>query len=135
MRHPNWRLVKKDWLYTIEEIATCLGVYWRTVSAWIRAGLPTVDARKPALILGRELIDFLKARKAKTQRHCEAGEMFCLRCREPRRPAGDIVRYEAYTEMLGQLAGVCPSCGRRIYRRVSRLKLDQVLGNLKIVTN
>ena len=132
MRHPNHRRVKLHLSYTTPEAARCLGVHNHTVRLWLKAGLVAIDNRRPVLILGRDLIAFLRQRKARTQCSCKPGEIYCLRCHVARRPAGDVVRYESIRGDLGRLVGRCSACGGPLYRGVSRLKLEQVRGNLAV---
>jgi hypothetical protein len=46
-RRPNYRLVKIHRCYTVEEAARLLGTHKNTVRAWVRAGLPTCDSKRP----------------------------------------------------------------------------------------
>jgi excisionase family DNA binding protein len=64
-RHPNYRRVKIHRSYAVEQAARRLGVHKNTVRAWIKVGLPTIDDRRPILILGSDLIAFLRARRAR----------------------------------------------------------------------
>ena len=131
-RHPNPRLAKIHRNYTVEEVATLFGIHRNTVREWVKRGLPTSDDKRPMLILGRDLITFLKERRAKNKRTCKPGEIYCVRCREPKAPAGDMADYEPQTETLGNLVAICSSCESLIYRRVNVNKLDQVRGKLDI---
>ena len=47
-------------------------------------------------------------------------------------PEGRIADYEALTNILGNLIGICPCCEILIYRRVSLAKLAYVRGELTI---
>ena len=109
-RHPNYRLVKIHRSYTVDEAARLLDAHKNTVRRWVKEGLATNDERRPMLILGRELFAFLKQRRAKNKRTCAPGEIYCVGCREPRRPAADMAEYQALTATLGNLLGICPSC-------------------------
>jgi hypothetical protein len=131
-RRPNHRLVKIHRSYTVEEAALLFGSHKNTVRAWIKSGLPVSDARRPILILGRDLAAFLQLRRAKKKRPCGPGEMYCMRCRVPRTPAGCIAEYQPRTESLGNLVGICPECEAMMYRRVSFTKLEQVRGRLDV---
>ena len=131
-RHPNPRLAKIHRNYTVEEVAGLFGVHRNTVRNWVKRGLPTSDDRRPMLILGRDLGAFLHARRAQKKRPCKSGEIYCVRCREPRRPAGDMADYEPATESLGNLIGICPECDALMYRRVNPAKLELVRGQLEI---
>jgi excisionase family DNA binding protein len=131
-RHPNYRLAKIHRNYTVEEIAKLFGVHRNTVRQWVKRGLPTIDHRRPMLIHGSKLADFLQSRRLKNKRKCQPGEIYCVRCREPRRPAGDMAEYKPGTATTGNLIGICPHCESMMYRRVNPAKLEQVCGKLDI---
>ena len=129
---PNPRLVKLHRSYTVEEIADLYSIHKNTVREWVKVGLPALDDRRPMLILGRELGAFLQTRRTKNKRTCQPGEMYCLRCRIPRMPAGDMADYLPDTEKLGSLKAICPDCECMMNRRVSLAKLEHVRGKLDI---
>ena len=131
-RHPNPRLAKIHRNYTVDEVAQLFDVHRNTVREWVKRGLPTNDGKRPMLILGRELVAFLTARRAKNKRTCLPGEIYCVRCRAPRAPAGEMVDYAPLTATLGNLVAICSACETMMYRRVSRARLEQVRGNLDI---
>jgi hypothetical protein len=131
-RRPNYRLVKTHRSYTVEEVARLFGMHKNTVRAWVKAGLPTCDGKRPILILGHELAEYLKARRTKNKRPLQPGEIYCVRCRAPKQPAGEMAEYQPITESLGNLIGICPDCEGMIYRRASRTKLAGIQGNLGI---
>ncbi len=131
-RRPNHRLVKIHRSYTVEEAARLLGTHKNTVRTWMKAELPTCDSKRPALILGRDLAAYLQARRIKNKRPCKPGEIYCVRCRAPKLPAGEMAEYQPITENLGNLMGICPDCDGMIYRRASLAKLPHILGKLDI---
>lgn len=131
-RHPNHRLVKIHRNYSVEEAATVLGVHRNTVREWIRRGLPTIDRTRPLLVHGHDLRVFLLARRMKNKRTCQPGEIYCVRCRAPKTPAGDMAEYQAGIASIGNLVGICPTCECMIYRRINLAKLEQVRGSLDI---
>lgn len=108
------------------------GVHRNTVREWVKRGLPTNDDRRPMLILGADLVAFLRARRVKNKRTCQPGEMYCVRCRTPRAPAGDMADYLPVTLALGSLIGICLVCEAMMYRRVSFARIHEVRGNLDI---
>lgn len=131
-RHANHRRVKIHRNYTVAEIARLLGNHRNTVRDWVKRGLPTIDHRLPMLIHGSDLAAFLQARRLKNKRTCQPGEMYCLRCRAPQKPAGDMAECQLSTATLGNLSGICPNCDCMMYRRVNLAKLEQVRGNLDV---
>ena len=84
------------------------------------------------LILGHDLAAFLQARRARNKQPCRPGEIYCVRCRAPKFPAGDMAEYQPVTEKLGNLIAICPDCDSIMNRRVSLAKLGQVRGKMDI---
>src|SRR2546421_601437 len=121
-RHPNPRLAKIHRNYTVEEVAALYGHHRNTVRQWVKQGLPTNDDRRPMLILGRDFSSFLQARRIKNKRTCQPGEIYCVGCRLPRAPAGDMADYKPVTPTMGNLIGTCPTCEAMMYRRVSLVR-------------
>jgi excisionase family DNA binding protein len=128
----NPGLAKIHRSYTVEEIATLYGVHRNTVRQWIKAGLRVVDDRRPVLVLGAALAGYLRNRRALNKRPCRPGEIYCVRCREPRAPAGGLVRYHPLTPTRGSLVGTCPACAVGLYRSVSVADLGRFAGLLRI---
>jgi hypothetical protein len=118
--------------YSVEEAARLFGTHRNTVRAWLRAGLKTIDGPRPTLILGTELRRFLAERRARSKCPTPPGMIYCPRCREPRRPAGDMVDYLPRTATSGDLQGICPDCGTMLYRRVHRDALEAVRAGLDV---
>jgi excisionase family DNA binding protein len=130
--HPNHRRVKLHRSYTVEEIADLFHVHKNTVRAWIKAGLPTIDKRRPLLIHGQDLAAFIQARRARNKRVCQPDEIYCVRCRTPRKPAGGMVEYTPITATSGNLVAICPVCEAIMNRRASQDKLSNFLPYLAI---
>jgi hypothetical protein len=131
-RRPNHRQVKIHRNYTVEETAGLLGIHKNTVRAWVKTGLPVIDDSRPMLILGQDLAAFLQTRRSKNKQTCQPGEIYCVRCRAPKHPAGDMADYLPDTEKLGMLKGICPHCLSMMNRRVSMAKLALIRGTLDI---
>jgi hypothetical protein len=122
-RHPNYRLVKSHRNYAVEEIARLLDVHKNTVRVWVKAGLQTIDDKRPMLILGQELIAFLQQRRARKRHPCEPGQMYCFRCRLPKFPGGGMVEYRPTTKTVGNLTAICPDCNCLMHRLVNMTKI------------
>ena len=102
-RRDNPNLAKIHRSYTVVEAAELYGVHTNTVRRWIKQGLPVCDDRRPTLILGEHLRDFLRRRRQARKRPCGPDELYCARCCAPRRPAGGMVDYEPITSTKGRL--------------------------------
>ena len=127
-RRPDRRRVKVLRSYTIDEVARTLEVHRNTVRHWIKTGLPVIDDKRPVLMLGSDLAEFLTRRRHARRQPCLAGQMFCLKCRKPQEPAGQMADYVASSATSGTLVGICPACNGLIYRRTSVARLSEVAG-------
>lgn len=128
--NPNLAKIHRN--YTVEEVATLYGVHRNSVRTWIKAGLPVCDTRRPTLILGADLRDYIKSRRRARKRRCKDDELFCLRCRAPKRPAEGMVDYIPLTSTTGRLSGLCPEC-TGVMNRYSRLRdLDFIREKLDV---
>ena len=87
MKRVNARRVKIHRSYAVDEAARLLDVHKNTVRNWIKSGLPTVDERRPILILGRSLSTFLSTRRMRRRQPCQPDQLYCFRCQAPKRPA------------------------------------------------
>lgn len=114
-RRYDSRRVKIHRSYDVSEVAGLLDVHKRTVERWIKAGLPLVAHERPSLIHGSDLRAFLAALQPRKQ-PCRKGEIFCVGCREPKRPAGGAVEHIPRSATTVLVAGICPDCDRMIYR-------------------
>lgn len=132
-RHPNHRRVKSRRNYTVDETARLFGIHKNTVRNWLSHGLPAITDQRPTLILGADLILFLKSKRKKNRQPLQPGEMYCLKCRLPVRPAGELAEIIDDLETSANLRGICPSCESLIHRRVSLAKFDAVIGNLEVM--
>lgn len=131
-RHPNHRLIKIHRSYTVEEIAKLFNTHKNTVRRWVKEGLTTTDDKHPMLILGHVLSSFLQVRRTKNKRTCKPGEIYCVRCRAPKPPAGNMAEYSSINDKLGNLTAICPDCHSIMNRRVSLAKIDQICGEMDI---
>ncbi len=124
-RRINWRRVKTHRNYEIAELAKLLGVSRSTVRNWIKSGLPVISDKRPRLIVGEDFRRWSKAARAARKSKCRPGEMYCFKCRQPRKPALGMVDFAQRTEILGLLSALCEACERPMFRacRLDRIHL------------
>ena len=130
-KRVSCRRIKTHRSYTVEECAQTLGVCRATVRRWLKRGLPAIDDRKPALIPGGDLIDYLKNRQAPRHR-CKSNECFSMKCREPGSPALNMADYLPLTSSTGNLRALCSVCGKIMHKAVSRKNLTALQANLEL---
>jgi hypothetical protein len=117
--------------YTVDEAARALDVGKITVRRWIKRGLPVLTDQKPMLILGSDLAQFRTKDKAPAQ-PCEIFECYCVKCRAPKRPAGDMAEFVLLSPTMGNLRAICPTCGTLMHKRMKRAALEALSGILDV---
>ena len=115
-RTYNVRLIRRDLSYSIGEIAELFAIHSQAIRQWVKAGLQTIDDRRPFLFHGSELIRFLTERQSRRKQHCRPEQFFCCRCRAPKRPWHDLVTIRMLNERQLSLAGRCEACGSLMNR-------------------
>jgi hypothetical protein len=118
-RRINPNVIKTHRCYSIGELSDRLGVHKNTVRNWQRSGLTPIDDGRPILFQGGAIRDFLKKQNVSRKVPCGPGRFYCLRCREPRSPAGAMVDFLPVTERSGNLRAICETCGTLMHRRAS----------------
>lgn len=131
-KRPNPNLAKIHRNYTVEEVANLFSVHKNTVRLWVKDGLATNDNKKPMLILGSNLKQYLQSKRKINKRKCFPFEIYCVRCRLPQVPAENMVDYEPTNDSMGRLIGLCPSCNGIINKYFNFAKLEQIKGKLDI---
>jgi len=132
IRKLNRQRVKIHRPYRVDEAARTLGVGPPTLRRWIKSGdLPALTNRKPWLINGADLDDFLKAACAPRQK-CQPDECYCVKCRKPQKPACAMAEFVPLTPTGGNLRAICPDCGTLMHKRVSRAALPALGGILDL---
>jgi hypothetical protein len=123
-KRPNPRAIRAARTYTIEEAAAALGVTIGTVRSWNKSGLPMMTAKRPYLILGDALRDFLEKRRKDAKASLPLDHLYCLRCKAGRRPMGLMVDVQTQTPKTARLTGLCETCGGTCNKMISAAKID-----------
>lgn len=122
-RYPSPTLAKRNRCYTVEQMALLYGCHKNTVRNWLRQGLNPIDDRRPLLVKGAALNEFHTVRRSKAKRPCGPGQLYCVACRKPQRPAGDMAELVVLTPKVGKLRAICPDCDRLLFQRVNAARL------------
>lgn len=122
----NPRLSKIHRSYTVEEVAKLYGVHKKTVRNWIKNGLPVFNEVRPLLILGTDLRLFLQQKRDKSRSQCKEGEMYCLKCRAPRKPNTEAVKFIQSEHGIGRMFARCSRCGSKVNKFYSLRQLESL---------
>lgn len=124
-RSYNTRLIRLNLSYSVQEITELYGIHQNAVLRWIKNGLPVIDQRKPYLVHGADLADYLKKKQAGRKHKCRPDEFFCFKCRLPRKAWGDLVDIVIRNESKLSISGLCATCETPVRRAGAVKKLPE----------
>ena len=124
-KRVSTRKIKKHRLYGYEEAGGVLGVTPHTVRSWRTSGLQVMTASTPHYILGAELIRYIADKQAKKSIKMGLNQMYCFKCKTPKKPLSGIVDYIPINDTRGRLTGLCESCAGGLQRFVGKSDLGK----------
>jgi hypothetical protein len=113
-RRPSWQQIRIHRQYTIDEAAREISKCRATLRRWLTTGLPALTEKRPVLILGQDLAEFMRARRKRVR--CALDQCYCFKCRVPRKAA--LAEYIPKTAAGGNLIAICEACGRIMNKRM-----------------
>jgi hypothetical protein len=133
-KRGSTRGIKANRHYTYEDAADTLGPTYQTIRSWRGKGLRVMTSSRPHLILGEDLIAFIKSQHQPSGK-MEPDQFRCFTCKNPRRALDRIVFYTRTAPKRGQLEAVCDECEGRCFRFVGEAALPQLAQYFEIVRN
>jgi hypothetical protein len=115
----NIRRIKTNFSYTLDEVSEVLNIHKQTLYTWIKKGLKTIQGSYPNLIHGSDLISFISKKQSKRKHKCKDDEMFCFKCKAPRKSVKDAVKITSKKSTCLNLLGKCEVCEGIIYKNIS----------------
>ncbi len=131
-KRANPMAIKAALTYEINEAAAALGKSPATIRNWIKDGLPVMASRKPYLLSGADIREYLRAKHKDAKSSLAADELYCLSCRAGRKPIGMVVQAFPNTPKTTRLMGVCDCCNANAARMISKSKVDDFAQTFEI---
>lgn len=128
---PDLRRIRISQSYTVQEAAETLDRTPATVRKWIKLGLPVLPDTRPRLICGDDLKTWLTARWQAKKQPCGLAELYCFKCRCPRRPAPSSVATTPLSKTTATIVGKCGTCGTGMRQPRSLSKLPETIAAMQ----
>lgn len=125
-RGQDLRNIRQSQCYTVQECSKALAVGLATVRFWIRQGLPTLPDGKPILIPGDTLKSWLKSRRAARKQKCQPNELYCCRCRCPRKAKIGSVVITLRNAKTVAIRAFCGTCDAKMNKGGSLTRLSEI---------
>jgi hypothetical protein len=124
-RTYNPRRARAGLSYTVQDVAEIYGLHKNSVLQWIKDGLPIIDQRKPYLIHGGDLAEYLRMKRSGRKRSCKPNEFFCFKCRAPRPAWENVADIQIRDKKRLSISGLCAVCRTAVHRAGSVRKLAE----------
>ena len=115
-RHYAIRGISKARVYTVKSAARILGVSEPTFRRWAKDGLKIITDKRPYLVRGADVIDYLKKRRTANRNPMTQTQCYCMRCKAPRDALGGAFIFQPTSDLTGRLSGLCAGCGGKFGR-------------------
>ncbi|GGX73184.1 hypothetical protein GCM10011309_23980 [Litorimonas cladophorae] len=118
-RSYDFHRVRSHRPYTIATLAALLGVDKRTVRRWIesdRLDVAIVEHSRPVILLGSKVKAWGTARQRAKKQPCAYGEIYCVRCKTPRRIKPDSFLIVQPNQSKLTVKGECCRCDLTLNR-------------------
>ena len=120
------RHIRRDYTYTVYEIADLFNLTPDTVFRWIRNdGLKRIGNFRKYLVHSTDLLKFLEARNSKNKHPREQGKIYCCKCRKPRPPLPASLKIKKCPNRTIKVSGKCSVCDTGVYTSVSGKEWSQ----------
>ncbi len=123
----NTRVIKQDFIYSVDALAERLKVNKQTIYIWKKEGLQPIDDNLPLMFHGTTIIAFLKHRMNARKKPCQPDEFYCFSCQLPRKVFEGKVNIIPLSKNKVNLNGECAVCRRLIYKTPSIKNLPEIL--------
>lgn len=124
-RGLDLRKIRGSQCYTIPEVGNLLGVSVGTIRAWSRLGLSVLEGERPYLIPGDALKAWLICRRQSRKRKCQPDELYCCRCRVPKKAKPGTVVILPRNATTIAINALCETCDAKMNRGGSLAKLEE----------
>jgi integrase len=119
--------VKKNRVYSVEDIQRLFDVSANTVSNWVGEGLQPSDKLRSYVFQGASIQRFQSQRRERLRKNLRAGEFHCTGCKAAVFPDIETVRdFDAKSGKHMYIA-VCPDCENSLYKLSNAADRDIVL--------
>ena len=125
MPNYNPHLIKSRRSYSISEISSLFDIHRKTCHRWLKnEGLRVIEKNvNPLLVMGVDLINFIKKKRIKNKVVLRENEFFCMKCHKPVRAKIGSERIIKTGKRIGKdnleqlkKVGICGICGTKLNR-------------------
>jgi hypothetical protein len=121
-KYYNYKLIESNRSYSTEKIKKLIGIHEQTIREWIKEGNLECVSKKPILIYGAVLKEFIKNKNESHKKTLNFNEFKCLKCKAISIPKDNQI--SIYHNKNGSIraTGICQNCNNefsKLYKKNS----------------
>lgn len=118
--------LKKDRVYSVEQLRGAFSVSANTISNWVGEGLIRSDNQTPHLFRGAAVQNFLKQKRMRDRRKLRPGEFICRGCQSNVFPKIETVTGFHASNGKHMFSAQCPVCPTKLQKISSETDRDLI---------
>lgn len=125
-RKYNLSRIRRNYTYSVEEVAELWDITTMTVFRWIAdEGLNRIPNSRKYFVHGGELRKFLEQKNGKNKKPCAEHEIYCCKCRKPQSPNLQSLKSKNIPNGTIRVLGKCIVCSTTVNKVISGKKWGQ----------
>jgi integrase len=120
--------LKKNRVYTVEDLRGTYKVDPNTISNWVKAGLQPSDSKKPYVFRGAVVTAFHEGRRQRKAKYLRPGEFNCVACKSAVFPDTQTVEIMIFDKCGHMLSARCSDCDAFTTKLSSQADRDYFAG-------
>ena len=118
--------LKKNRVYSVENLMTAYSVSANTVSHWVTEGLTPSDDQRPNLFRGAAAQEFHKRRRCGMGRKLQPGQFYCRGCQAAVFPHFETITDNVVRNGKHMYSAECPKCSTKLQKISGEADRDKV---------
>lgn len=125
-KYYNYKLIESNRSYSTEKIKKLIGIHEQTIREWIKECNLECVSKKPILIYGAVLKEFIKNRNENHKKTLNFNEFKCLKCKAILIPQGNQI--SIYNNKNGSIraTGICQNCNNEFSKLFKKDSIEQL---------
>jgi hypothetical protein len=132
-RKHNTRYININYYYTMQDIVSMFNVNKRTVYAWFSCGLKVYSNKKPYMVFGVDLKQFLENRNIKYKINTKPYELACFRCKKATIPSNNEISIILYNKKIIHIKAYCNICNCKVNKAQNINTMERWLSYYKAI--
>ena len=125
-KYYNYKLIESNRSYSTEKIKKLIGIHEQTIREWVNQNNLECVSKKPILIYGAVLKEFIKNRNESHKKTLNFNEFKCLKCKAISIPKDNQISIYHNKNSSIRATGVCQNCDNEFSKVFKKNSIEQL---------